>query len=102
MEQRKEQLDVRAQDDLALQLSTKGAKCNLQFTTSEKQYFEKECGFTDEELEIFRLRAKGKSVLQISFIMEDLHGKETPSGTYSVSKVEARIRSIKRKILKVI
>lgn len=36
MEQRKEQLDVKARDDLALQLSTKGAKCNLQFTTSEK------------------------------------------------------------------
>jgi hypothetical protein len=102
MEQRKEQLDVKARDDLALQLSTKGAKCNLQFTTSEKQYFEKECGFTEEELEIFRLRAKGKSVLQISFIMKDLHGKENPSGTYSVSKVEARIRSIKKKILKVI
>ena len=102
MEQRKEQLDVKARDDLALQLSTKGAKCNLQFTTSEKQYFEKECGFTEEELEIFRLKAKGKSVLQISFIMEDLHGKENPSGTYSVSKVEAKIRSIKKKILKVI
>lgn len=84
------------------QLSTKGTKCNLQFTTAEKLYFEEQCGFTDEELEIFRLRTRGKTVLQISFIMEDLHGKENPSGTYSVSKVEAKIRSIKRKILKVI
>lgn len=83
-------------------LSTKGAKCNLQFTTVEKEYFEQQCGFTDEELEIFRLRARGKTVLQISFIMEELHGHETPSGTYSVSKVESRIRSIKKKILKVV
>lgn len=88
--------------NLLEQLSTKGAKCNLQFTTAEKLYFEEQCGFTDEELEIFRLRSKGKTVLQISFIMEDLHGKENPSGTYSVSKVEAKIRSIKKKILKVI
>lgn len=89
-------------DELREQLSTKGARCNLQFTTAEKEYFERECGFTDEELEIFRFRARGYSVLQISFKMEELHGKETPSGTYSISKVEARIRSIKKKILKVI
>ena len=102
MEKGKEQQRARAPNELAVQLSTKGTKCNLQFTTSEKQYFEQECGFTDEELEIFRLRARGKSILQISFIMEELHGKENPSGTYSVSKVEAKIRSIKKKILKVI
>lgn len=83
-------------------LSTKGAKCNLQFTTAAKEYFEQECGFTDEELEIFRLRARGKSVLQISFIMEEKYGNLLPSGTYSLSKVEARIRSIKKKILKVL
>lgn len=88
--------------ELKEQLSTKGAKCNLQFTTAEHNYFEKECGFTDEELEIFRLRARGKSVIQISFIMAELYGKENPGGTYSVSKVESRIRSIKKKILKVI
>lgn len=88
--------------ELREQLSTKGTKCNLQFTTSEREYFEKECGFTDEELEIFRLRARGKSILQISFIMEERHGKELPSGTYSVSKVEARIRTIKKKMIKVI
>lgn len=46
-------------DELKEQLSTKGAHCNLQFTTAEKEYFERECGFTDEELEIFRFRARG-------------------------------------------
>lgn len=102
MEKQREKLSEDALSILSQQLSTKGTKCNLQFTTAEHDYFEKECGFTDEELEIFRLRARGKSVLQISFIMEELHGKESPSRTYSVSKVEARIRSIKRKILKVI
>lgn len=84
------------------QLATKGTKCKLQFTTAEKEYFEQQCGFTDEELEIFRLRARGKTILQISFIMEELYGKENPSGTYSVSKVESRIRSIKKKILYVV
>lgn len=83
-------------------LSTKGAKCKLQFTTSKREFFERECGFTDEELEIFRLRNRGKSILQISFIMEELYGKEIPGGQYSVSKVEARIRNIKKKMLKVI
>lgn len=80
----------------------KGVKNNLQFTRAEKEFFERECGFTDEELEIFRLRARGKSVLAISFEMTDLHGKELPTGYYSVSKVEDRIRKIKKKILKVI
>lgn len=83
-------------------LGTKGAKCKLQFSTSEREYFEHECGFTDEELEIFRLRARGFSVLQISFKMQDLMKHELPDGMYSVSRVESRIRSIKRKILKVL
>lgn len=100
MENPRELLDVNA--DLLQQLTTKGAKCKLQFSRAEKEFLERECGFTDEELEIFRLRNRGKSILQISFIMEELHGKEFPTGQYSVSKVESRIRSIKKKILKVI
>lgn len=100
MENQKELLSAR--NELAEQLSTKGTKCKLQFTTAERQFFERECGFTDEELEVFRLRARGKSILQISFIMEDLYRKELPGGQYSVSRVEARIRSIKKKMLKVI
>ena len=80
----------------------KGVKCNLQLPTAERQYYERECGFTDEELEILELRAKGKTVLQISFIMTDKHGHEIPSGYYSVGKVEARIRSIKAKIRNII
>ena len=104
MENQKELLNASedANSELASQLSTKGTKCKLQFTTSEREFFERECGFTDEELEIFRLRARGKSILQISFIMEELHGKEIPGGQYSVSKVESRIRTIKKKMLKVI
>lgn len=34
--------------------------------------------------------------------MEEKYGKKNPGGQYSVSKVEARIRSIKKKMLKVI
>lgn len=79
----------------------KGVKNNLQFTRAEREYFERECGFTDEELEIFRLRSRGRTVLQISFDMEEKYGREYPNG-YSLSKVEARIRKIKKKILKVL
>ena len=34
------------------QLSAKGSKCNLQFSTREREYYEQECGFTDEELTV--------------------------------------------------
>lgn len=50
-------------NDLKERLSTKGTRCNLQFTTAEREYFERECGFTDEELEIFRLRARRRRLL---------------------------------------
>lgn len=80
----------------------KGEKCKFQFPTSERDYFIRECGFTDEEMDVFMLRSRGKTVLQISFILSDKYGNEIPGGQYTVSKVEARIRSIKRKMLKVI
>lgn len=83
-------------------LSARGAKCKLQFTRKEREYFESECGFTDEELEIFTLRNRGFSVLQIAVEMERLHGKEIPGGQYGIGKVERRIRSIKDKILRVL
>ena len=89
-------------DNLKEELTTKGAKCNLQFTAKEREFFEKECGFTDEELVVFQLRNRGWSVIRISFEMQEKFGKLNPGGTYSVSTVEARIRSIKKKILKVI
>ena len=89
-------------DNLKEELATKGTKCNLQFTAKEREFFERECGFTDEELIVFQLRNRGWSVIRISFEMQEKFGKLNPSGTYSVSTVEARIRSIKKKILKVI
>ena len=83
-------------------LSEKGKKVNLQFSTKEKNYLLEEAGFTDEEAEIFNLRSRGYTILQISFIMSERHGKELPSGEYTIGKVEARIRSIKRKIYKLL
>lgn len=89
-------------DELRAALAAKGTKCKLQFPTSERDYFIRECGFTDEEIDVFMLRSRGKTVLQISFIMTDKYGAEIPGGQYTVGKVEARIRSIKRKILTVV
>ena len=79
------------------QLAVKGAKCNLQFTRAEREYFEVECGFTDEEIAVFRMRSRGFSVVKIMHEMESMNNKY-----YSQSTIEARIRSIKDKILKVL
>ena len=84
-------------ENLRERLEAKGAKVNLQFTTRERQYFEEECGFTDEEIEIFRMRSRGFSVVRISTEMGVLHDKY-----YSVSTIEGRIRSIKDKILRIL
>ena len=48
-------------ESLKERLLVKGAKCNLQFSTKEREYFEQEAGFTDEEIEIFRMRFRGFS-----------------------------------------
>ena len=83
--------------DLKEQLAAKGAKCKLQFTRAEREYYEAECGFTDEEVEVFRMRSRGFSVVKIMHEMEAKHNKY-----FSQSTIEARIRSIKDKILKVL
>lgn len=84
-------------ENLKERLSVKGAKCNLQFTTKEKEYFEREAGFTDEEVEIFRMRSRGFSVIKIAHEMEELHGHY-----YGISTIESRIRNIKKKMLRVL
>lgn len=78
-------------------LQERGAKCNLQFSTKEREYYEREAGFTDEELEIFRMRSRGFSIVKISMQMQELHDQY-----YSVSTIEGRIRSIKNKILRIL
>lgn len=84
-------------DDLKSKLGARNAKCNLQFSRREREYFEQEAGFTDEEIEIFRMRSRGFSIVRISMEMADLHNKY-----YSVSTIESRIRSIKNKILSIL
>ena len=79
------------------QLSVKGSKCNLQFSTKEREYYERECGFTDEELEIFQLRSRGYGVTRIATLLTDKYGYY-----YTQGKVEARIRSVKNKILAIL
>lgn len=84
-------------ENLKERLNVKGAKCNLQFSTKEREYYEREAGFTDEEIEIFRMRSRGFSVVKISQEMAELHDKY-----YSISTIEGRIRSIKNKILRIL
>lgn len=83
--------------NLKEQLSVKGTKVKLQFSTKEREYFEQEAGFTDEELEVFRMRTRGFSINKISVEMTDKFGKY-----FSVSTIEARIRTIKQKIYNIL
>lgn len=83
--------------NLKEQLSEKGTKVKLQFSRKEKDLYETECGFTDEELQIFRMRTRGFSVTKISTEMTSITNQY-----WSVSRVESRIRSIKDKILAVL
>lgn len=84
-------------ESLKAKLSAKGVKCDLQFSTAEREYYEREAGFTDEEVSVFRLRSRGYSIVKIAHAMEELYGHY-----YSVSTIEARIRSIKSKILHIL
>lgn len=79
------------------QLSVRGSKCKLQFSTREREYYERECGFTDEELLVFRLRSRGYSITRIATMLTEELGYY-----YTQGKVEARIRSVKNKILAVL
>lgn len=83
--------------ELKEKLLEKGAKCNLQFTTREREFYEREAGFTDEEIEIFRMRSRGFTIVKIAMTMTANHDK-----FYSTSTIEGRIRSIKNKILRVL
>ena len=83
--------------DLKEQLNEKGSKVKLQFSRREREYYETECGFTDEELQIFRMRSRGFTVTKVSMEMTELTGEY-----WSISRVEARIRSIKNKILAIL
>lgn len=78
--------------EIKTSLITPGEKNKLQFPRALREQFERDCGFTDEELTIFRMRARGMSILQISFALQ------TETELYGTEKVERRIRSIKNKI----
>lgn len=61
------------------------------FTKAELQYFVDNCNFTDIELEIFNLRASGKTLQDIADAMN-----------LSIDCVRKRSQRINRKILRVI
>lgn len=61
------------------------------FVEWELQMFRDKCNFTEEEMQYFNLRAKGKSNVQISLEM-----------CVSESKVSTLARKVKRKMIKVL
>lgn len=73
--------------ELKNRLTKPHSKEKLQYPTALRKYFEAECGFTNEELYVLQLRAKGLSVIQIA--------DEIPC---SPETVQRKIRIIKNKI----
>lgn len=61
------------------------------FTEPECEYFRMTCNFTLEELEVFNMRVKAHSIIEIQHALN-----------LSDSTITRRIRSIKRKISKVL
>ena len=61
------------------------------FTEPELQYFRDTCNFSDDELQCFNLRAKNKSIIEISLTMN-----------CSEPQVSKLIKRIKTKIKKVL
>jgi DNA-binding NarL/FixJ family response regulator len=62
-----------------------------EFTAIECAYFRENCNFTPDELEVFNLRVRAMSVIEIA---EKLRLSE--------ATVNRRIKGIKRKIIKVL
>lgn len=63
----------------------------LEFTKKEVDYFKENCYFTDEEEKILELRLRGNTIISIAFMLH-----------LSDKTVQRIIKSIKKKILKVI
>lgn len=82
-------------------LITPGVKCRLQLPPDAIDRLSRCCCFTDEEVAILHYRARGFTLLEISFAMQRDFGGRYPDGQYSDRKVDRRIRSIKDKIARV-
>jgi DNA-binding NarL/FixJ family response regulator len=61
------------------------------FIKAEFDFFIENCGFTDEELKVFELKRRGKTHLEIA---DELN--------YCERTIKSRIKSIKKKILRVL
>lgn len=79
--------DMTISAELREQLTTPGRRASLQFPRELREQLERDCGFTDEEVEILRLRGRGWSYKQIA---DECHVCE--------ETVRNRIRRIKNKI----
>lgn len=62
-----------------------------EFIESECNRFRAMCNFTEDERKVFDLRVKGKTIVEISMALP-----------MSTATVERRLRSIKRKIYRVL
>lgn len=75
---------------MQIELNEKDLK-KLDFNKAEYEYFLENCNFTDRQKEIFNLRRRGMSIIEISF-----------KTNLCDRTVNREIRKIKSKILKLI
>ena len=88
------------QTELKKQLKTPYHKDKMQYPRAIREYILSDAGLTDEERDIFLMRSKGLTVLEISFEMETLYKSKYQQ--YGVEKVERKIRAIKNKIASIL
>lgn len=67
-----------------------------EFTEPECEFFRKVCNFADDELVVFNLLVKNKTVTQIEMILK------TTQYAMSEATIKRRKSNIKQKILKVL
>lgn len=68
-----------------------GLNIKTEFTEPECDYFREKCNFTEDELDVFNLRVKNHSLVEIQFKLG-----------MSEATVNRRIKNIKAKIRKVL
>lgn len=66
-----------------------------EFTEPECERFRQECNFTDDEMAVFNLRVKNRSIVEIQ---QKLYEQNKPMSEATINR---RIKSIKSKIHKV-
>ena len=67
----------------------KGEVRGLDFNKAEYDYFIENCGFTDRQIEILNLRRRGKTIVEISMVVN-----------LSTRTIDRELKAIRKKIIR--